>query len=68
MIGPEQGDQDGRPLLDEPGAFKTNEMMLLTFIVIVMKIDKNKLSIDKFNCIVIVTKIQKICFGAHLLK
>ena len=48
VIGPEQGDQDGRPLLDEPGAFKTNEMMLLTFIVIVMKIDKNKLSIDKF--------------------
>ena len=49
MIGPEQGDQDGRPLLDEPGAFKTNEMMLLTFIVIVIKIDNKNLCIDNFH-------------------
>ena len=62
MIGPEQGDQDGRPSLDEPGAFKTNEMMLLTFIVIVIKIDKKNLSLTSF--IVIVTKIKKK-LGAH---
>ena len=52
VIGRERGDQDGRPSLYEPGAFKTNEMMLLTYMVIVMKIDKKNLLIDQFhhNC------------------
>ena len=49
VIGPEQGGQDGRPLLYEPGAFKTNEMMLLTFIIIFIKIDNKNLCIDNFH-------------------